>query len=224
MNVPLAQYVIDQVISLMQTAGYPGIFLLMLLEGMLLPVPSEVVMAFGGFLASDGGLGPVLGIPAYLIVLIAGSVGNLVGAYIAYMIGDYGGIPLIKKYGKYVFLNDNTVESVQKWFEKYGPISVFLTRLVPVFRTFISIPAGIAKMNRKLFLTYTFIGALIWDTFLIYLGWTLGKNWQEIMGTFTKYTDVALAALGLLIVYWIYRILVRRRAMRVKKNNGQAEK
>lgn len=214
MNVPLAEYVINLVTNLMHTAGYPGIFLLMLLEGMLLPIPSEVVMAFGGYLAFSNGLPPVLGIPAYIIVLIAGSVGNLVGAFIAYLIGDYGGIPLIKRYGRYVFLNENTVESVQKWFEKYGAVSVFLTRLVPVFRTFISIPAGVAKMNRKLFLTYTFAGALIWDSFLVYLGWTLRQNWQEIMNDFSKYTDAALVAILFLFLYWVYRTLSKRKQLR----------
>lgn len=223
MSVPLAEYVVNLVIQIMHQAGYPGIFALMLLEGMLLPVPSEVVMALGGYLAFSNGLPPILGIPAYIVVLLAGSVGNLVGAYIAYMIGDYGGIPLIKRYGKYVFLKDDTVDTVQRWFEKYGPMSVFLTRLVPVFRTFISIPAGIARMNRKLFLTYTFIGAVIWDSFLVYLGWKFGQNWQEILGTFTKYTDASLAVIALLFVYFIYKMFVRRKAMRGKKNS-QPEK
>lgn len=227
MNISIAEYVVNLVIQVMNQAGYPGIFFLMLLEGMLLPVPSEVVMALGGYMAFSQGpnsLPPVFGVPAYIIVLIAGSVGNLVGAYIAYMIGDYGGIPLIKRYGKYVLLNDDTVDRVQKWFEKYGPISVFVTRLVPIFRTFISIPAGIAKMNRKLFLAYTFFGALIWDTFLIYLGWRLGSQWQEILGTFTKYTYVSVAAVGILFVYFLYRTLNRRKKKAESKNVSQAEK
>lgn len=224
MNIPLAEYVINLVISLMHTLGYPGIFLLMLLEGMLLPVPSEVVMAFGGYLAFSDSLPPVFGIPAFVIVLLAGSVGNLVGAFIAYLIGDYGGIPLIKRYGRYVFLNEGTVESVQKWFEKYGPVSVFLTRLVPVFRTFISIPAGIAKMNRKLFLIYTFVGAFIWDALLVYLGFTLKQNWQTIMTDFTKYTDVALVAIVFLFVYWIYRTVTKRRQLQKKDAAIQGRK
>lgn len=227
MNISLAEYVVNLVIHVMNIAGYPGIFFLMLLEGMLLPIPSEVVMALGGYLAFSQGtnsLPPILGIPAYIIVLIAGSVGNLVGAYIAYMIGDYGGIPLIRRYGKYVLLNDNTVDTVQKWFEKYGPASVFLTRLVPIFRTFISIPAGIAKMNRKLFLTYTFIGALIWDSFLIYLGWRLGSQWQEVLGTFTKYTYVSVAAIIALFVYFLYRLLSKRKKKQAQSKDAQAEK
>lgn len=216
MNIPLANYVINHVIQVMESLGYPGIFLLMLLEGMLLPVPSEVVMALGGFLAFSNGLPPVLGIPAYIIVLLAGSVGNLTGAFIAYLIGDYGGIPLIKRYGKYVMLKPDTVEKVQAWFDKYGTVSVFLTRLVPIFRTFISIPAGIARMDRKLFATYTFLGALIWDSFLIYLGWKFGQNWQTILGTFDKYTYAAAAAIVVLFFYWLYRALSRR-----KRNRAQ---
>ncbi len=217
MSFSLANYVINLVTQVMTSLGYPGIFILMLLEGMLLPVPSEVVMAFGGYLAFSDQLPPVLGIPAYLVVLIAGSIGNLTGAYIAYMIGDYGGIPLINRYGKYVMLKPDTVDKVQKWFEKYGPISVFLTRLVPVFRTFISIPAGIATMNRKRFLLYTFLGAVIWDSFLIYLGWTLKQDWNSILGTFDKYTYAAVAALAVLFFYWLYRSLSRRKANHVAK-------
>lgn len=224
MSVPLAEYVINLVIQIMNQAGYPGIFFLMLLEGMLLPVPSEVVMALGGYLAfSNPGLPPVLGIPAFIVVLIAGSVGNLIGAYIAYMIGDYGGIPLIRRYGKYVMLKEDTVDTVQRWFEKYGPMSVFLTRLVPIFRTFISIPAGIARMDKKRFLSYTFLGAVIWDSFLVYLGWKFGQHWQEILGTFTKYTYVSVAAIALLFAYFIYRVLVRRKASK-EKETSQSEK
>lgn len=224
MSIPLANYVINLVIQVMETLGYPGIFLLMLLEGMLLPVPSEVVMALGGFLAFSSGLPPVLGIPAYIVVLIAGSVGNLVGAFIAYLIGDYGGIPLIRRYGKYVMLKPDTVDKVQAWFEKYGPISVFLTRLVPIFRTFISIPAGIARMNRKLFLTYTFLGAVLWDSFLIYLGWKFGQNWQNILGIFDKYTYAAVAALAALFFYWLYRALSRRKQKKIKQVQAQGGK
>lgn len=204
--------VITIVENIMSTAGYPGIFALMLLEGMLVPVPSEVVMTFGGYLAFSNQLPPVVGIPAFVIVLIAGSVGNVVGAYIAYMIGDYGGIPLIKRYGRYVLLNDDTVDRVQAWFEKYGSASVFLTRLVPVFRTFISIPAGIATMNRKLFLIYTFIGALVWDSFLIYLGYIFQADWQSILGDFSKYTDATLVFIGVLVVYWLYRSLSKKKS------------
>ena len=208
----IINYTVQLIINIISTIGYPGIFVLMMLEGMLLPIPSEVVMAFGGFLIAihSTSLPPVLGIPAFGVLLIVGSVGNLVGALIAYFIGDYGGIPLINRYGKYVLLKEDTVSKTQLWFEKYGSISVFLTRLVPVFRTFISIPAGVARMNRKVFSAFTLVGALIWDTMLIYLGMEFGTNWESVVSYFDKYTYVAVAAIAVLFVYWLYRSLRTR--------------
>lgn len=210
-HLAIAAYVINLVINVIHTIGYPGIFVLMLLEGMLLPIPSEIVMAFGGYLVLIGYLPGVVGIPAVLILLVVGSFGNLAGAMIAYFIGDYGGIPLISRYGKYVLLKEDTVLKTQQWFEKYGRASVFLTRLVPVFRTFISIPAGIAKMRVSLFVLYTFIGAIIWDAILIYLGFEFGANYLEITGFFDQYTYAAVAVGAILIVAWFYRALRRRK-------------
>ena len=216
-SIPLATLVSNFIINLITTLGYPGIFVLMLLEGLLLPIPSEVVMAFGGFLAFSGHLPAEIGIPAFVLLLIAGSVGNMVGAYLAYLLGDYGGIPLILRYGRYVMLDKGSIDRTQRWFERYGNSSVFLTRLVPVFRTFISIPAGIAKMNRGHFLALTLAGALIWDSLLIYLGYLLGPNWNSIVDTFNKFTDVALVALAAIIIWWIWSKLAKRTV--VKKEN-----
>ena len=212
LNFALATLVSSDITSIITTLGYPGIFFLMLLEGLLLPIPSEVVMAFGGYLAYSGALPSEIGIPAFIILLLAGSIGNMVGAYLAYMLGDYGGIPLILRYGKYVMLDKSSIDKTQLWFEKYGTPSVFLTRLVPVFRTFISIPAGIAKMNRVHFLVLTFVGALIWDSILIYFGYILGPHWDQLLNAFNKFTDVALLALALLIIGWLYTKLQKRRA------------
>lgn len=217
----IINYTINLIIQVISTIGYPGIFFLMMLEGMLLPIPSEVVMAFGGFLIAthSAALPAFMGIPAFVILLIVGSIGNLVGALIAYLIGDYGGIPLINRYGKYVLLKEDTVAKTQLWFEKYGSISVFLTRLVPVFRTFISIPAGIARMNRKVFSAFTLIGALIWDTMLIFLGMEFGANWKSVVSYFDKYTYVALGAIAVLFVYWLYRGLSTRNNKAGKEKN-----
>ncbi len=213
-NLALATLVSNDIISIITTLGYPGIFFLMLLEGLLLPIPSEVVMAFGGYLAYSGALPSEIGIPAFVILLLAGSVGNMVGAYLAYMLGDYGGIPLILRYGRYVMLDKSSIDKTQLWFEKYGTPSVFLTRLVPVFRTFISIPAGIAKMNRAHFLALTLVGALIWDSVLIYFGFILGPHWAQIISAFNKFTDVAIAALVLLVIGWVYTKLKKRKVIK----------
>lgn len=217
-NLALATLVSNFIENTIVTLGYPGIFFLMLLEGLLLPIPSEVVMAFGGFLAFQSRLPAELGIPAFILLLIAGSVGNMVGAYLAYLLGDYGGIPLILRYGRYVMLDRKSIDKTQQWFERYGNSSVFLTRLVPVFRTFISIPAGIAKMNRSHFLLLTLLGAVIWDSILIYLGYLLGPNWNNIIDAFNKFTDVALVALAAIIVWWVWSKVTKRNANKKEIN------
>lgn len=213
-NLHLATLVANFIISVITTLGYPGIFFLMLLEGLLFPIPSEIVMAFGGYLAYSSQLPSEVGIPAFVLLLLAGSVGNMVGAFLAYLLGDYGGIPLILRYGRFVMLDRGSIDRTQMWFERYGNSSVFLTRLVPVFRTFISIPAGIAKMNRGHFLVLTFVGALLWDSILIYLGYLLGPNWHSIIDSFNKFTDLALVALAALIVWWVWSKMSKRNAVK----------
>lgn len=217
-NLALATLISNFITTTITTLGYPGIFLLMLLEGLLLPIPSEVVMAFGGYLAFKSALPSEIGIPAFVLLLIAGSVGNMVGAYLAYLLGDYGGIPLIIRYGRYFMLDKKSIDKTQEWFEKYGNSSVFLTRLVPVFRTFISIPAGIAKMNRGHFLLLTLLGAAIWDSILIYLGYLLGPNWNNIIDAFNKFTDVALVALAAIIVWWVWAKVTKRNSNKEEIN------
>ena len=213
-HVAIATELANFVIGLIQALGYPGIFVLMLLEGLLLPIPSEVVMAFGGYLAFSGGLLGAAGLPAFIILLVVGSLGNLTGAYLAYMLGDYGGIPLILRYGKYVMLDESSIRRTHEWFLRYGPLSVFFTRLVPIFRTFISIPAGIARMNRASFLLLTLAGALIWDSFLIYFGYILGPHWGSILSYFDEYQYVAIAILIGIILWWFLSKLSKKRQQR----------
>lgn len=203
--------VVNLVTTVISDLGYPGIFVLMILEGMLLPIPSEVVMLFGGYLVYEGNLPGYAGIPGWFILLLVGSVGNLVGALIAYGIGKYGGKPAIMRYGKYILLDKGAANRITDWFEKYGPPSVFLTRLVPVFRTFVSIPAGIAGMNKTKFSAYTVTGMIIWDSVLIYLGMRLGPEWNSILGDFDKYTYASVAAAAALLLFLGYRVLKRRR-------------
>lgn len=209
-HIAIATSIANFVIGLIQTLGYPGIFVLMLLEGLLLPIPSEVVMTFGGYLAFSSGLPGVVGLPAFVILLVVGSLGNLTGTYLAYMLGDYGGIPVILRYGKYIMLDESSIRRTHEWFLRYGPISVFFTRLVPVFRTFISIPAGIARMNRTAFLLLTLAGTLIWDSFLIYFGYLLGPHWNNIISYFDEYQYVAIAILIGIVLWWFFSKLSRK--------------
>lgn len=202
----IIEYLVNMIIYVIQVSNYPGIFFLMFLEGLLLPVPSEVVMAFAGYLAFTNQLPTLLNIPAYVLVLIAGTVGNAAGASAAYAIGMYGGRPAVLRFGKYIRLDDKTLDRTEKWFSKYGEISVLVTRLMPIFRTFISIPAGFAEMNFKKFLLFTLLGTVVWDSILIYLGYLLGAKWKDILGLFNDYTYIAVA-LALIILVYVYRIL-----------------
>ena len=200
----IVAYVITLITSTILKIQYPGIFVLMMLEGMLLPIPSEVVMVFGGYLLYENELPPYSFAPAFAILLIVGTVGNLVGALLAYLIGDKGGAEFVKLYGKKIGISEKTIDRVNIWFNKYGEVSVFVTRLVPVFRTFISIPAGLGRMKISKFISFTLIGMVIWDTILIYIGYTLGTRWNSILGISNNFTYAALAAAAIVLVVIYY--------------------
>jgi membrane protein DedA with SNARE-associated domain len=200
----IVAYVITLITSTILKIQYPGIFGLMLLEGMLLPIPSEVVMVFGGYLLFENELPPYSFAPAFAILLLVGTIGNLVGALIAYLIGDKGGAEFVKLYGKKIGISEKTIDKVNLWFKKYGEVSVFVTRLVPIFRTFISIPAGLGRMKISKFISFTVIGMAIWDTVLIYIGYNLGPSWNSILGISDNITYAALAAAGIVLVVIYY--------------------
>ena len=200
----IVAYVITLITSTILKIQYPGIFVLMMLEGMLLPIPSEVVMVFGGYLLYENELPPYSFAPAFAILLIVGTVGNLVGALLAYLIGDKGGAEFVKLYGKKIGISEKTIDRVNLWFNKYGEASVFVTRLVPIFRTFISIPAGLGRMKISKFISFTVIGMVIWDTILIYIGYTLGTRWNSILGISDNLTYAALAAAAIVLVVIYY--------------------
>lgn len=200
---------IDQIISVLthfittfiQSTGYWGIFVLMTLESALIPIPSEVTMPFAGYISSLGSLN-------FWLVVFVGAFSNLVGSLIAYGIGYWGEETfihtLINKYGKYVLISMDEYEKSEKWFRKYGERIVFFARILPVLRTFISLPAGIAEMNIVKFSLFTFIGSFIWSLFLTYIGFTLGRNWHSIEGIYRKF-EYAIVAVGILVVgYYIF--------------------
>ena len=198
--------------------GLTGVFFLMLLEGMLLPIPSEVVMTFSGYLAFYGLLDSFGPYPSVVLLLLAGSVGDLVGAWIAYAIGKYGGDPFIIHYGKYFLLKSDTIERTKNWFYKYGDISVFTTRFLPVFRTFISIPAGIATMDFKKFSIYTLTGDLIYNAVLIYLGILFGSHWELLLKYFDEFSYVGIAAFIIVVIYLILRVFNSRKKQDISLN------
>jgi len=159
--------------------GLLAIFVLMLLESACVPIPSEVTMLFAGALTATAfaGEGSELG---FWAVVIVGTAGNLIGSWLAYWAGDYGGRPLIDRFGRYLLIRPHEVDKAHAWFEHRGEVTVFVSRLLPVVRTFISLPAGVAEMPFVRFTFYTVLGCLPWCLALTWLGATLGENWTAV--------------------------------------------
>jgi membrane protein DedA with SNARE-associated domain len=195
--------VIDLVISFISTTGYVGIFLLMILESALIPIPSEIIMPFSGFLVTSGKLHPIA-------VILAGSLGNLVGSVLTYYIGIKFGRAFIIKYGKYIFFKENHLEFTDKLFKKYGDRISFVGRLLPLIRTYVSLPAGIGKTNLAKFVFYTFAGSVIWNTMLTFAGIQLGNNWENI-DKYSIYLDIAAIFAIVVFIVWI---ISKRRSLR----------
>jgi len=189
----------------MGTLGPAGVFILMVLEGLGLPFPSEVIMVFAGFL-STGNIG------LFIIFALAGSVGGFVGNLILYYISLYGGRPLILYIGRYVGLKEEHLVRTERWFDTKGEWTVFFGRFIPGFRSYMSVPAGVSKMNLMKFSIFTFSGSLIWSTSLGVGGYVLGKSWNSIIPIITNIGIALLAAFIIaLVAYILYRVFVRRR-------------
>jgi membrane protein DedA with SNARE-associated domain len=187
----------DFIISVIEQLGYAGVFVGMTLESAGLPIPSEVIMPFAGYVVWKGGL-------TLIGITLAGTLGCLAGSLIAYYIGLWGGRPLLERYGKYVLIRKHELDLADKWFGKYGDIAVFVSRLLPVVRTYISFPAGIVKMDVKKFSLYTVLGSLLWCFGLAYIGVLLGPHWVDIEGLF-RYLDIAvIVGIIALVAYLIY--------------------
>ena len=197
------------VTAAVQAWGYSGIFGLMLLESSSLPIPSEVILPFAGYLASMGQL------DVWITVTLA-TVAGLAGSLIDYYIGLKGVQSLTKHkiLGK-VLLSTNQLEVAEKWFIKYGSLMVFISRIIPGFRTTFSFPAGAAKMKLSKFIAFTTAGCLLWNVILIYLGWYLGKNWTQVAGVSHYLIIAAVAAIVIVIVVYLVR---RRRKKQALKN------
>ena len=170
------------------------------IESACIPLPSEIIMPFSGYLVFAGRF-------SLIGVSVGGAFGCVVGSVVAYWVGIWGGRPFIKKYGKYVLISHKDLATADRFFEKYGDWAIFFSRLLPVIRTFISLPAGIAKMNFFKFVIYTFLGSLPWCLMLAYVGKVLGANWEGIRVYFHK-ADIFIGIIvGLGIIYFLYRHL-----------------
>ena len=185
------------VIAVISQAGYPGIVLLMGIESACIPLPSEIIMPFSGYLVFTGRF-------KLAWVALAGAVGCNVGSLVAYYVGALGGRPLAEKYGRYVLVTRHDLELADRWFARYGDWAVFFARLLPVVRTFIALPAGVARMNFLRFNIYTFLGSLPWCLALAYAGLKLGERWTILRQYFHRF-DTAILILIVIAGAWFVR-------------------
>jgi membrane protein DedA with SNARE-associated domain len=181
------------VVATIALLGYPGVFLLMFVESCGIPMPSEVIMPFAGFVVVDRGLGWL----GFAVMTLMGALGNLGGSLLAYWIGAKGGRPLIERYGRYLLVSRHDLNMADRWFTKYGEATAFFSRLMPIVRTYISFPAGVARMNVWRFSVYTFVGAVPWCAALTYAGMVMGRNWELIREKLHSF-DLAVGVLVLL--------------------------
>jgi membrane protein DedA with SNARE-associated domain len=191
----IVAFIAQWIAEIIRGSGYIGIFILMSLESANIPIPSEIVMSFSGFLAFMGDF-------SLLEVIIVGSLGNLFGSIISYFLASY----IVKnrhKIGVLKFLiSDDFLERANKYFERYGSTSVFFSRMLPIVRTFISLPAGLGKMDFTKFSSLTLVGSVIWSAVLAYLGWVLGNNWNVLEVYFRKFDIIIVAAIIAAGTYW----------------------
>jgi len=195
----LFEFLSDYITNLIGTFGYPGIILLMTLESACMPVPSEIVMPFAGFAVQQGRL-------EFFAVGMAGAIGCLVGSVLSYVVGYYGGRPLLEKYGRYILISPHEIDMAHRWFERYGVATVFIARLLPIVRTFVSLPAGIARMDFKKFAVYSFVGSLPWCYALAYAGVILGENWDTLEDYWIYFDILTVIGIVMFIAYVGYKV------------------
>ncbi len=189
------------IVAVISALGYFGVILLMAIESACVPLPSEIIMPFAGYLVSTGQMN-------FWLVGLAGAFGCVLGSMVAYWAGMYGGRPVVEKYGKYLLLSRHDLDMADRLFAKYGEAIVFTARLLPAIRTFIAFPAGVARMNVTRFIFYTFAGSLPWCLGLAYVGQKLGEKWNkdETLKTWFHRFDFLIGIIVLLLaVWWVWR-------------------
>lgn len=201
------------IIQFIHSLGYAGIFVLMTLESALIPIPSEVTMPFSGSLVALGQFN-------FWMVVAVGTLGNLFGSLLAYWLGFWGEEAVVRqvivKYGKYVLISESEYDRSERWFRNHGELVVFLSRVLPVLRTFISLPAGVSKMKLPKFIAYTVVGCFIWSAILTEIGVVLGDHWNTIGVYFHKFDLVIVIAIVVVVAWYVWHKL---RHFRRKKEN-----
>ncbi|WP_035051838.1 DedA family protein [Carnobacterium pleistocenium] len=194
--------------GIMEQFGYIGVFLLIMVENLFPPIPSEIILTFGGFMTTSTNL-TIWG------VILASTLGSMIGAMILYGIGLLLDVKRLEKivdrWGHILRLTRDDIHKADKWFDKYGIWTVFFCRFVPLIRSLISLPAGMSNMNFGLFLFFTTIGSLIWNTVLIYLGAAVGSQWEVIVHYMDIYSNIAYALMAIAIVVFIFWFIKKRK-------------
>jgi membrane protein DedA with SNARE-associated domain len=213
---------IDQIVipflnSLYGSVGYLGVLIAMAIESAMIPLPSELILPYAGFLVSDTAqLEPLTKGPwAFWIVVLAATIGNTIGSLIAYAIGAWGGRPFLERWGKYLLIRPHEIELAERFFQKYGAQTAFFSRLLPIVRTFISFPAGVARMPLGRFIAYSTAGAFLWSILLVFAGVQLGERWEDIrhaLQPFDLLIAVVVVAAVALFIWWRLGMPGRRRS------------
>ncbi len=190
---------IQFIVQIISSGGYLGVFILMTLESMAAPVPSELVMPFVGFLVVDGRFD-------LLPVVVVTSLASLTGSLLSYYIAYFGGIGVINRFGKFFLIDREHLRLTEKWFRKHGSITILVSRFIPVVRHLISLPAGFGKMDIKKFIAYTLIGATAWNVFLLFVGMQLRERWAEIHNYSSLIDIVVIVGLVLVAVFYAYKL------------------
>ncbi|MBS3133668.1 DedA family protein [Candidatus Woesearchaeota archaeon] len=193
-------FIFEYIVSVIDKLGYVGIFVFMVLESMVFPIPSEAIMPFAGFLVAQGRLN------LYLVIALS-ALASLIGSLLSYYMGYFGGRKFVHKFGRYFFINEGHLIYTEKFFKNYGEKTIFVGRFIPVVRHLISVPAGIGKMNLIKFSLYTILGAGIWNTFILYIGFFLNEKWELVKQYSSKIDIFIIIIVALFIIYYIYKFL-----------------
>jgi membrane protein DedA with SNARE-associated domain len=205
----MEQQILNFISNVYQSLGWPGVVALMTIESACIPLPSEIIMPLAGWMLVDS---PGLSVGFIALAAFCGGIGNVFGSLIAYWVGAKGGFPLLRRYGKYILISNHDLERANHWFGRYGDWITFLARFVPGVRTFISLPAGIAKMNVGKFTLYSFLGSFIWSGALAYAGYILGQNWEKIRSVMRPFDYPIVGIFIILVIVFVWLRLRSRKA------------
>jgi membrane protein DedA with SNARE-associated domain len=199
----LTEFLAHYITAFIDQVGYASVFILMLMESMVFPVPSEAVMPFAGFLIAEAKF-------SFPLVILFSTLGSIAGSLLSYWIGSAGGQPFVKRFGKYFLLDESDLAASQRFFNKFGDPTILISRFIPVIRHLISLPAGMSRMNLLKFSLYTIIGAALWNAFLAFCGFHLRRNWEAVM-QYSRIIDITVLALIVIgISFFVFKHLRRR--------------